>query len=405
MLPLQSELAIVPKVLRIINRLNIGGPTWNAALLAKHLAPEFETLLVAGSRDISEGNSEFLVQELGVDFLEVKEMRRRIDPFYDYRAYRKIKSLIDDFKPDIVHTHAAKSGAIGRLAAINAKVPVIVHTFHGHIFHSYFNSFQTRFFLQTERYLAKRSSAIIAISEKQKEELVHQYQVCDEEKVKVIPLGFDLSKFREDMELKRTKFRKAYQISDNEIAIGIIGRLVPVKNHKLFIASAKQVLDRIKLPVRFFIVGDGSERYDLLSYCESLGLKAVFYPEQVAVAPVTFTSWRKDVDVVMAGLDLVCLSSWNEGTPVSLIEAQAAGKPIVSCSVGGIENTVLENQSALLVPPDDISAFSAAILNLLVNHDLRANMAVKGWPFVKERFHYERLTQDIKKLYKELLNY
>src|SRR6185295_2272303 len=227
----------MPRVLRIINRLNLGGPTYNAALLTKHLAPEFETLLIAGTKQDSEESSEFIVKNLGISTLAIPEMQREINLSNDRIAYKKIKDIIRDFKPDIVHTHAAKAGTLGRLAADSLKVPVIVHTFHGHVFHSYFNPIKTKIFLNIERYLARKSTGIIAISEKQMYELSEIHRICSPGKIKVIPLGFDLDKFQEDIEMKRKSFRSKYFVDDNEIAIGIIGRLVPVKNHPLFLKA------------------------------------------------------------------------------------------------------------------------------------------------------------------------
>ena len=175
----------------------------------------------------------------------------------------EVIALINEFKPDVVHTHAAKAGALGRLAAFHERVPVILHTFHGHVFHSYFSSIKSRVFLMIERYLAKKSSGIIAISERQKKELTFKYRVCPAEKVHMIPLGFDLRKFQEDIPEKRETFRKKYFLEDDEIAVGIIGRLVPVKNHPLFMASAASVLKQTKRKVRFFIIGDGEIRNEL----------------------------------------------------------------------------------------------------------------------------------------------
>lgn len=393
----------MPRVLRIINRLNLGGPTFNAALLTKHLAPEFETLLVAGTRQDSEESSAFIVSDLGLHFKEIPEMQRPIRPGKDFRAYRKIRQIIREYKPDIVHTHAAKAGALGRLAAWHEKVPVILHTFHGHVFHSYFNDLTTLAFLKIEQYLAERSDAIIAISERQKHELTEDYKVCEPEKVKVIPLGFDLSRFRIDQQAKRRSFREQYGLAESELAVGIIGRLVPVKNHELFLQAIVS-LQREDIPsVRYFIIGDGEERERLLASALEKGLDHCFYPTQPKRSSITFTGWRRDVDVVMAGLDIVTLTSWNEGTPVSLIEAQAAGKPIVSTNVGGIENSVIDEKTALLVETGNAIEFGSALRRLIMDDTLRAAMQEEGWSFVKDRFHYTRLAKETAELYRELL--
>jgi glycosyltransferase involved in cell wall biosynthesis len=331
----------MPRVLRIINRLNLGGPTLNAAYLSKYLAPEFETMLVAGMIDETEMSSEFITHEMGLKPIYIPGMYRDINPLQDLRAWYRLRKIIADFRPDIVHTHAAKAGTLGRLAAAAAKVPVIVHTFHGHVFHSYFPKWKTNFFINVERYAAKKSSAIIAVSDRIKKELSEDYHICPSAKIEVIPLGFDLRKFSIDIPLKRAKFRESYHIADDEIVIAIIGRLVPVKNHKLFLHAIKKVIDRSTKPIRAFIIGDGEERESLQKQASHLQLDFTYFPLNPRRAAITFTSWIVEVDRVYAGADIVALTSLNEGTPVSLIEAQAAGKPIVTTDVGGIRDVLV----------------------------------------------------------------
>jgi UDP-N-acetylglucosamine:LPS N-acetylglucosamine transferase len=176
------------KVLRIINRFNLGGPTYNVAYLSKYLPDDFETLLVGGAKDESEESSDFIVNNLGLKPIIVEEMMREIDFRNDFTAYKKIKKIIQEYKPDIVHTHASKAGTLGRLAASSCGVPIIIHTFHGHVFHSYFGKLKTAFYKNIERYLAKKSTAIIAISEIQKSELVDIHKICDAKKVHIVPL-------------------------------------------------------------------------------------------------------------------------------------------------------------------------------------------------------------------------
>ncbi|MGZ5220954.1 MAG: glycosyltransferase, partial [Chitinophagaceae bacterium] len=252
----------MPRVLRILNRLAVGGPVLNATLLTRYMAPEFDTMLVVGEKESHEKSAAYLADTLGIQYVTIKGMGRAINPAPDYMAYRELKNLIRTYKPDIVHTHAAKPGVLGRLAASACKVPVIVHTFHGHVFHSYFNSARTKFFINTERYLAKKSSAIVAISDTQRDELVRQYKIASFEKFRVIPLGFDLGRFRTDQAQKREQFRKEFNLQD-EIAIGIIGRLVPVKNHYLFLKGIAHVLQNSSKKIRAFIIGDGETRADL----------------------------------------------------------------------------------------------------------------------------------------------
>jgi glycosyltransferase involved in cell wall biosynthesis len=391
----------MPRVLRIINRLNLGGPTYNAAYLTKFMEPEFETLLVSGMKDAAEESSEFIVKNLDLHPVYMPEMYRELNPFRDYKSYYKLRKIIDEFKPDIVHTHAAKAGAVGRLAAIHSGVPIILHTFHGHVFHSYFGSVKTRMFLEIERYLAKRTTKIIALSELQRDELVNEFKIAAKDKFAIVPLGFDLSRFETDKENKRKLFRTKYNISEDEIAIGIVGRLVPIKNHELFLNAVHLVTQRTQRKIRVFIIGDGEQRANIEATAIKLGLK---FDNTNPTAPnlLTFTSWIKEIDISNAGMDIIALTSKNEGTPVSLIEAQASGKPIVSTTVGGIENIVLENVTALLSPKDDVGAFAQNLLKLIEDDDYRLKMAQDGSDFVGQKFSYNRLCNDMSILYNSL---
>lgn len=392
----------MPRVLRIINRLNLGGPTLNVAYLSKYLEPEFETLIVSGKRDKDEKSSAGFIKKMGLKPLYVPQMRRAISPLRDRVAYRRLRRIIKEFKPDIVHTHAAKAGAIGRYAAIKEKVPVILHTFHGHIFHSYFNKLRTNIFLNIERYLAKRTDCVIAISDLQKRELTESHQVCDPTKVEVIPLGLDLEPFRTDTAMKRHRFRTRYHLADDEVAVGIIGRIVPIKNHELFVRALANVIPRSSKKVRGFIIGDGEDRHDIERLARSLNLGIANGAPEAGPQALTFTSWIKEIDEVTAGVDIVALTSLNEGTPVSLIEAQAANKPIVSTRVGGIEDVVIEGETALLSEVGDVEGFSDNLLRTIESNGLNGHLP-HGFDFVSARFGYERLVQDTRALYYRLL--
>jgi glycosyltransferase involved in cell wall biosynthesis len=394
----------MPRILRIINRFNLGGPTYNAAYLSKYLPAEFETLLVGGEKDDSEDSSEFIVKNLGLNPIIIPEMKREIDLKNDYEAYKKISKIIKDFKPDIVHTHASKAGTIGRLAASAMNVPAIVHTFHGHVFHSYFGKMKTVMYKNIERNLARKSSTIIAISEKQKTELCLVHRICKPDKITVIPLGFDLNRFTENVDEKRAQFRNRYQITDDEIAVGIIGRIVPVKNHKLFLESVAKVLKKTTKKVRFFIIGDGEDRLRVENMAAELNIPFVDATISNNIAPLTFTSWIKDIDIANSGLDIVALTSLNEGTPVSLIEAQASNKPIVTTRVGGIENVVIANKTALLCNDKENSEmFADLLLKLIENSELRKELSLHGWNHVKNKYHYTRLIDDMTRLYDSLI--
>ncbi len=391
----------MPKVLRIINRLNLGGPTYNAAYLSKYLAPEFETLLVAGMKDDSEASSEFITEKMGLKPVFIKNMHRALNPINDRKAYKEIVEIIREFKPDIVHTHAAKSGALGRLAAINEGVPIIIHTFHGHVFHSYFNPIKTKIFLFIERYLAKRSSKTIAISNKQFEELCHDFKIDEANKFEIVPLGFDLARFNENNVEKRKVFREKYGLQENEIAIGIIGRLVPVKNHAFFLEAFKIAKEKTSKTIKAIIIGDGELKEEIFNKAKELDLQ--INESNSSSTDIIFTSWIKEIDTALPGLDIVALTSLNEGTPVSLIEAQAAGIPIVSTNVGGIEDVVIENETALLAPKDNVSIFSKQLLTLIEDNLLRKKFKANGLANVKTKFSYNRLVSDMRILYKNLL--
>ena len=387
------------KILRIINRFNLGGPTYNAAYLTKYLEPDYETLLIGGQHDESEKSSMHILDNLGLKPIIIPEMQRSLNPYKDQIAFKKIQNIIKEFKPDIVHTHAAKAGALGRRAAYKMGVKQIYHTFHGHVFHSYFGSFKTRIFKEIEKNLAKKSTKIIAISEIQKRELSKIHKICPEKKIEVIPLGFDLERFNTDKDSKRKEFRKKWNLKENEIAIGIIGRLVPIKNHVFFIDAIQEVLKKSEFPVRAFIVGDGEEKQNIVNYIKNKNLD---FSLDYTPARFQLTSWIKEIDKVNSGMDIICLTSLNEGTPVSLIEAQASGKPIVSTKTGGIENVVLENKTALLSEKNDLHNFSKNLLSLVNDSNKRKLLSKFGLEKSKE-FHYDQLVNNIKNLYENKL--
>lgn len=389
------------RILQLINRFNLGGPTSNVAYLSAYMPEGFETLLVGGEKDYSEDNSLHIIDELGLDPIIIPDMRREVNPWNDFRSYKTLVDIIEEFKPDIIHSHASKAGALGRLAGHRHGVPHLVHTFHGHVFHSYFGTTTTNIYKSVERSLSERSSCIIAISERQKYELVHQFRIAKEDKVKVVPLGFDLDIFQVDMETKRKKFREFYQLEDDTVAIGIVGRLVPIKNHGMFLRAIQLLSKRTKKQVRAFIIGDGETRPELEALCKELGLR-FNDPEIDPDDQVTFTSWMKDIDVANAGIDIAALTSKNEGTPVSLIEAQAANRPIVSTRVGGIEDIVKEGETALLSESEDLEHFAQHLLGLTDDESYRKTMGSGGWEFVSQRFHYSRLVSDMAELYKSL---
>lgn len=391
------------RVFRLINRFNLGGPTFNVTYLTKFLPPEFETLLAGGMKDDSEASSEHIPEEYGIKPLIIEKMKRSINPANDIIAYNKIKEIIKNYKPHIVHTHASKAGFLGRMAAISCHVPIIVHTYHGHIFHSYFNNIQTSVYKNIERYLGSKSDALIALSKNQKVELSEIHKIAPSEKFHIIPLGFDLKRFWTHTDEKRKIFRAKYKLDDDTVAVGIMGRLVPIKNHALFLNAFKSVKERTKKHVKAFIIGDGELKKSLVAQCIENGLSYSTIEEQNPLAEIVFTSWITDTDTAMAGLDIIALSSLNEGTPVSLIEAQAAGKPIVSTTIGGIENTILPGKTALLSPVNDSKLFSENLYALIVDSELRYKLSQEGRDFVSKNFSYTALAENTGAIYKKLL--
>jgi len=261
-----------PKVIHILNRLNIGGIVPQVVNTVKNLQDDFDVKLLSGVIETSEAGADYLLDGTELKPVLIPDMQRGIDLKKDYKAYHHIKKIIKYFKPDIVHTHAAKPGALGRLAAIHAKVPVVLHTFHGHVFHSYFGKAKTRFFLETERWLAKKSSALIAISQLQKREMVEDFNLCPSEKMRVINYGYDLERFYTNIKTKRANFRQQWKLQEDDLVIGIIGRVVPIKNHALFLKAFQKVVQKYPAKIKAFIIGDGEEIEHLKQLCKTLNL-------------------------------------------------------------------------------------------------------------------------------------
>jgi glycosyltransferase involved in cell wall biosynthesis len=383
------------KILRIINRFNIGGPVYNAILLSAYMPEEYDTLLIGGLPEKNEENSTYIAEKYGVNPLLISEMQREPNFKNDRKALKKLKEIILTYQPDIVHTHASKAGALGRKAAFDCAVPIVVHTYHGHVFHSYFNWWKTKLYQAIEKRLAKKTTGIIAISELQKNDLALKYKICELEKIEIINLGLDLGPFNENKTDNRNKTRSAFGLNDSEIAIAIVGRLAPIKNHDLFLKCASVIHEKTSKKVVYFIVGGGEEFTSIEEKVNALKAKGI---------DIRMTSWIKDINTFNAGMDILCLTSKNEGTPVSLIEAQAAGIPFVATKVGGIKDIVSENNTGYLVDLNDSDAFIEKLLHLIENENKRQEMSQKGWSFVQEKFQYKTLIAKTDSYYKFLLN-
>jgi len=377
------------KIFRMITRLNIGGPAIHAILLTNGLNKgKFESKLVTGIPSEYEGDMFYLAEKKGVKPTIIPELRREICWTDDMVSAIKLFRLLKRERPHIVHTHTAKAGAIGRIVAKMAGVPIILHTFHGHVFHSYFGSWKTRFFLLMERLLAHFTDRIITVTDEQRREIL-SYKVGSPRKVVSVPLGLELERF---LECEKGKIKRELHIDDHTKMVGIVARLVPVKNHLCFLRSASIVLERCK-NVKFLIVGDGELRELLEMEVCNLGLQN----------DVIFLGFRRDLEHIYADLDVVVLSSLNEGLPVAIIEAMAAGKPVVCTKVGGVPDLVEDGKNGFLVPSDDHIAMADAIVKILDDPHLAEKMGSEGRKKVYPAYTKERLIKDMENLYEELL--
>ena len=415
------------RVARVIARLNIGGPAKHVVWLTSGLRDAgFESLLVAGTVPEGEGDMSYFASEAGVTPHYIPEMSREIswkDPIAVWKLFR----LFQRWRPDIIHTHTAKAGTVGRVAGLlyrwltpgtligRPRQCKFVHTYHGHVFHSYYGRRRTQLFLAIERALARLvTDRLIVISKQQSTEIGETFRVGRQEQIKVIPLGLDLEIFRghdSHGASRRAKLRQEFFIPDDAILIGIVGRLTEIKNHEMFlrVAARLKATDpafRRQGAVRFIVVGDGGLRDQLEAQKQSLGLDH----------DVIFVGSRKDPECFYPALDIVALTSRNEGTPLTLIEAMANARPVVATSVGGVVDLLGEViddvdvdggpyqvcRRGLAVPAGDEEAFVAALSRMIHDQSLREEFGARGLEFVEVNYSKERLFEDIKRLYGEL---
>jgi len=383
------------KVLRIMDRLNTGGPAIHAVLLAKHMnpggaAPDWSTVLVAGQVGANEGSMEWLAEREGVRVVSVPSLGRELHPFKDLSTFWSLLRIIRAERPDVVHTHKSKAGTLGRLAARLCGVPVIVHTFHGHVLHGYFSEAKSRAFRLIERAMAAISHRVIAVSPKVKEDLI-RHGVAGTEKIGVVYLGLDL-KGLERSQRNAGGLRAELKLTAETPLIGIVARLVPIKNLPMFIEAAKQVLAE-RPDARFIVAGDGELRDELSALAGRLGI----------AGKVTFLGFRSDLERIYPDLDVLCLTSDNEGSPVSLIEGLASGCAAVSSDVGGVTDVLEDGKCGVLVPANDSAALAREVLALIQDPARRAELGRAGRVSAK-RFAIERLVSDLDNLYKSLLS-
>ena len=413
------------KIVRIIARLNVGGPARHVSWLTREMERAGHTsVLVAGTVPPGEDDMSYFAEGLGVKVEHLSEMSREISP-KDAVTVWKLYRLLRRVRPDVVHTHTAKAGTVGRVAGLLYRwlTPTalwgrprrvrFVHTYHGHVFHSYYGRAKTRLFLTIERLLARLvTDRIVVISPQQLQEIHGEFRVGRREQFAVIPLGLDMSLFA-DPDIRRRAARASLGVeTDETLLVGIVGRLTEVKNHELFLDAAalykKTHGARAAGRVRFLVIGDGQLRTQLEIRALSLGLTD---------EDVTFTGTRHDPENFYPALDIVALTSLNEGTPLTLLEAMANARPVIATAVGGVvdllgglEASALRRHHAWLicergiqVEPRDKEAFVEGLTYLVEHDELRARMGERGRAFVEANYSVPRLVADVTKLYEELL--
>lgn len=403
------------KVLRIIARLNVGGPARHVVWLTEGLRHDYDTLLVAGVVPPGEDDMSYVATNAGLEPLILKEMSREIS-LKDAATVWKLYRLMLRERPDIVHTHTAKAGTVGRVAGLFYRwmTPAtligrprrcrFVHTYHGHVFHSYYSPQTTRLFLAVERILARLATdRIVVISQQQRREINENFRVGRSQQFTVIPLGIDLSVYA-DWQVRRDAFRKELNVSSEEILIGIVGRLTEIKNHKGFLDAAAQLKKISRAKMRFVVIGDGRLRPRLESQVNDLGLGD----------DVLFLGSRTDPENFYPALDFVALTSLNEGTPLSLIEAMANERPIIATAVGGVVDLLGQRISSakgyhicergVLVEEKDAETFARGLAHLIDDDTLRREIATRGREFVEENYSKDRLLREVSSLYVQLVS-
>ncbi|MDJ0836040.1 MAG: glycosyltransferase [Acidobacteriota bacterium] len=381
------------RVLRIQSRICVGGPALNTILLSAHMdATRFQTILVGGRLDPGEKSMQPLAEKKGVTLRIIDEMGRAVHWWDDLKALFALMKLIREVRPHIVHTHTAKAGAVGRVAAFLCRVPVRVHTFHGHVFHGYFSRPVTIAYIWIEKILAALSTRIVTISPAQEYDLTRRYKVVPARKNTVIRLGFELDKM---VGGTKGKLREELNLGPEIRLAAIVARLVPIKNVQLLIrAIGHWHADRKPgtPEVRFLVVGDGEEREALKNLAAELGIRDL----------VIFLGWRGDVPDIYADIDLNILVSKNEGTPVTLIEGLACGVPILTTDVGGIRDFA-DHDCGRIVPADITPEALAKHLAEALSGNQR-RLAPEVTDRIRRTFHVNRLVSDMEALYTDLLN-
>ena len=382
------------RVLRVIARLNMGGPALHVAYLTHGLRERgYDTTLVAGSLARGEDSMEFVARELGIEATHLPELRRDIAPIRDLQATLRLAQLIRRLRPDILHTHTAKAGAVGRTAASlvgDARPPIVVHTFHGHVLRGYFGPRLSYGFRLLERWLAKRTDALVAVSPEVRDELV-RLGVAPAEKFTVVRVGIELGERVAGID-GREETRRLLGIADESFTVGWVGRMTGVKRTSDVLLAFKRLRER-GVDAVLCMIGDGPERGQLERRAHELGI----------MKRTLFLGYQEQVAPYYAALDAMILPSGNEGTPVSAIEALAAGRPVVATRVGGLPDVVREGEDGFLVSPGDVDELADRLERLAADEELRRRMGEAGRERVLPRYSVERLIDDVDALYRSLL--
>jgi glycosyltransferase involved in cell wall biosynthesis len=387
------------KIVRVIARLNVGGPARHVVLLNRGLDRRgHSSLLVHGAVDSGEASLEGLIERADVRAVHLPALGRRISMTSDFRALWRLTRLLLREQPDVVHTHTAKAGTLGRIAATTYNLTrrkgrraAVVHTFHGHVLDGYFHPVLNVLVRWTERGLATLSDRIVTISPSQQRDIVDRFHIASGHRTTVVPLGLDLAAL-ESLESGAPTFRPEAGIPRGDVVIGYLGRFVPIKDLPALVRAAATVIRR-RPDVWLVLAGDGPVRSDLEALAHRLE----------AAHRVRFLGWTDDLPRFYATIDCLALSSRNEGTPVAIIEAMAAGKAVAATAVGGVPDIVTDRVTGLLVPPADVEALSAALLKLVGNEEERLRMGAAARETVAARYSVERLVSDIERLYESAL--
>jgi glycosyltransferase involved in cell wall biosynthesis len=383
------------KVLRVIARLNVGGPALHVAYLTAGLAERgYETTLVAGTLARGEESMAAVSEARGVRIETLPALHREIGPLRDAQAILRLARLIKRERPTILHTHTAKAGAVGRIAALlagRARPPIIVHTFHGHVLRGYFNPLTTLAFRTLERWLARVTTVLVAVSPEVRDDLV-RLRVAPASKFTVIRLGIELDERTSSAGDERAETRRQLGVGQEAFVVGWVGRMTAVKRTHDVVRALRGLVDR-GVDAYLCLVGDGPDRDDLERFAHELGV----------VKRCLFVGYQEDVARFYSAIDALLLPSVNEGTPVSVIEALAAQRPAVATRVGGTPDVIRDGVDGFLVEVGDADALSDRLAELAADPERRARMGADGRARVLGRYAVERLVDDIDRLYRELL--